>query len=135
MKNLFHVTSKLIAVLLLVIMVAGCASTTQHAVEISNVLDIKELNIRNAGSANWGTNNVKNMDNIDKSHFSENVDIRVIDSNGVVYSKYNVPFSNAAFVETGVTHPMNIFGQLGLLAVLIGGIYGLYKIMPASGGY
>jgi hypothetical protein len=102
MKNRFNVVRKLVAILVLGTTVAGCAST-QHGIAISNVLNIREIYIRNAGTANWGTNKVRNMDDIDESGFSERVDIRVIDSNGVVYSKYNIPFNDAAFVETSKT--------------------------------
>jgi len=118
MKNIFHVARKLVAVLLLGITVAGCAST-QHGIEISNVLNIKELYIRNAGVTNWGTNIASNMQNIDKTKFSERVDLRVVDSNGVVYSRYNAPFNDAAFVETGKTSSMNLFAQLGLAGALL----------------
>jgi len=114
LKNIFHIGSKLIAVLLLGITVAGC-KTTQHGIEISNVLNIKEFYIRNAGTANWGTDTVKNMQSLDKSRFSERVDIRVIDTNGVVYSKYNVPFDDAAFVETGKDSSISLFALIGLL--------------------
>jgi len=118
MKNRFHVVSKLVAVLLLGITVAGCAST-RHGIEISNVLNIREIYIRNAGVANWGTNLADNMQDIDKSGFLERVDIRVVDTNGVVYSRYNVPFDDAAFVETGKTSSINPFAAGGLaLAIL-----------------
>jgi len=124
MKNIFHLVKKLVAVLLLGIMVAGCAST-QYGIEVSNVLNIREINIRNAGAANWGANTASIMQDIDRSRFSERVDIRVIDTNGVVYSKYNVPFNDAAFVETGKTSSPNL---VGLLALLGAGLAVLYLI-------
>jgi len=133
MKNVFHVVSKLTAVLLLGITFAGCASTTQHGVEISNVLNVREFYIRNAGSANWGTNTVNKMEDIDKSRFSERVDIRVVDTNGVVYCKYNVPFNDTAFTETGVTHPMNTFGYVVSLVALLGAVGAMVYLMPAEG--
>jgi hypothetical protein len=119
MKNKFHVVIKLIAVLLLGITVAGCAST-QHGVEISNVPNVRELYIRNAGTTDWGPNIANNMKNIDKSRFSEKVDVKVIDNNGIVYTKDNVP---SDFVETGKTSSMNDFALLllagGALVLLL----------------
>ena len=118
MKNIFHVVRKLIAVLLLGVTITGCA-TTYHGIEISNVSNIRELYIRNAGTTNWGTDIANNMQNIDKSRFSENVDIRVIDTNSVVYSKYNVPFNDASFIETGKTSSINLFAGIGLIGVVV----------------
>jgi len=117
MKNIFHVASKLIAVLLLGITVAGCA-TSYYGIEIINVPNIREIYIRNAGTTYWGTNIAHNMKNINKSEFSERVDIRVLDANGIVYSKYNVPFNDTAFVETDKTSRSNFFAILGLLGAL-----------------
>jgi len=111
MKNRFHVVIKLIAVLLLGVMIIGCAST-QHGIEISNVHNVRELYIRNTGTTDWGPNIANNMKNIDRSRFSEKVDIKVIDANGVVYTKDNVP---SDFVETGKTSSMNDFALLLLL--------------------
>ena len=113
MKDRFHVAGKLVAVLLLGITVAGCA-TTRHGIEISNVQNIREIYIRNAGTTNWGTDIASNVQNINKSIFSESVDIRVIDTNGVVYSRYDVPFNDAAFVETGKQSSFNPFALAGL---------------------
>jgi len=118
MKNIFHVVSKLVAVLLLGITVTGCA-TTYHGIEISNVPNIRELYIRNAGTTNWGTDIAGNMKYIDKSRFSERVDIKVLDNNGIVYCKYNVPFNDAAFVVTGKTSSLNPIAGLGLLGVVV----------------
>jgi hypothetical protein len=98
MKGIFHVVRKLVAVLLLGIFVDGCAYT-RYGLEISNVPNIREIYIRNAGTTNWGTDLASDMQNIDKSRFSEMVDIKVIDTNGVVYSRYNIPFNDAAFAE------------------------------------
>ena len=132
MKNVFHVASKLIAVLLLGITVAGCAST-QYSVEISNVRGISEVYIRNAGTTNWGTNLARTLSDIDKSIFSDSVDIRVIDAQGLAYSKYNVPFSNADFEVTDKKSSPNLFalaGVTGILAV----VYLLIPKKNATGG-
>jgi len=125
MKNIFHVASKLIAVLLLGITVTGCA-TTHYGLEISNVPYIKEVYIRNTGATNWGTNIASNMQYIDKSRFSEKVDIKVLDANGIVYYKYNVPFNDAAFVETNKTSSINPIAGLGLLGVVLA-VFNLVK--------
>ncbi|WP_461255338.1 hypothetical protein [Treponema sp. R80B11-R83G3] len=123
LKNIFHVASKLVAVLLLGITVTGCA-TTHHGIEISNVSNIREIYIRNAGTTNWGTNIASKIKDINKSEFSEMVDIRVIDTGGVVYSKYNIPFNDAVFVETSKTSSINPFAG-GLLAIGLLGAIGL----------
>jgi len=121
-KNIFHVARKLVALLLLGITVAGCAST-QHGIEISNVPNIKEIYIKNAGTSSWGSNMANNLKNIDRSRFSERVDIRVVDTNGVVYNKNNVPFNDAAFQETGKTSSMNLFAEIGILGALLGVLF------------
>jgi len=128
-KNIFHVARKLIAVLLLGITFAGCAST-KHGIEISNVRNLKEVYIRNAGTTNWGSNIANDLQNIDRSRFSEKIDIRVVDTNGVVYNKYNVPFDEAAFQETGKTSSMNLFAQGALLVALVAGLWGLSTLIP-----
>jgi len=110
MKNIFLVVRKLVTVLLLAIMIAGC-SYTKHIIEISNVSNIREIYIRNTGTTNWGTNTVSKIQDIDKSRFSDTVDIRVIDSNGIIYTKYNVPFNDAAFVETDKTSSINPYAR------------------------
>ena len=130
MRSIFHVASKLVAVLLLVITVAGCAYS-RHGIEISNVSNIREIYIRNAGTTNWGMNIAGVMQNIPKSAFSERVDIRVIDTNDVVYSKYDVPFNDGAFVETKKTSSMNLFAKLGIAAVgVIVGLLLLQNLNP-----
>ena len=125
-KNKFfmarHNMARVLAIVLIFgMMFSGCA-TTRHGVEISNVQasNIKEVNIRTAGTANWGSNMAKHLENIDRSKFSERVDIRVIDTNGIVYSKHNVPFDDAAFAQTSKTSSIN---QLAVAGVL--GIFGL----------
>jgi len=101
-------------------MVTACA-TTHHGVEISNVRSssIKEIYIRNTGTISWGTNMAGNLQNIDKSRFFDRVDIRVIDSNGVVYSKYNVPFDDAAFVVTDRSSSIDTFGAILIIVPLV----------------
>ena len=120
MKNRFFILGMPVTILVLGMMVAGCA-TTHHSVEISNVSNIRELYIRNAGAVSWGTNIVGDIKSINKSNYSERVDIKVVDSNGIVYSKLNVPFGNTAFVETNKTSTPNIYalGALGLIVILI----------------
>ena len=130
MKNRFHVVGKLVAVLLLGTTVAGCAYT-HHGIEINNVPNIREIYIRDAGTANWGANIAGNMQDIDKSRFSESVDVRVIDTNGLVYSRYNVPFNDAAFVETSKTSSMNEWALYGLVGVA--GVLSLILIYAPKG--
>jgi len=111
MKNIFHVLIRLIVVLLLGITVAGCA-ISRYGIEIDNVKNIKAIYIRNAGTTDWGYNMLSDMKNITKSKFSEMVDIKVLDTNGVVYSKYNVSFNDTAFEETGKTKSYSIIMSL-----------------------
>jgi len=124
MKNVFHVASKLIAVLLLGITVAGCAST-QYSVDIRNVQNYySQVYIRNAGTSDWGTNLARTLENIDRSLFSDKVDIRVIDAQGLAYSKYNVPFSKADFEvkdKTVTTNPTAVTALtlIGLLSIIL----------------
>ena len=102
-KSKFFMSRVLVIVLAFGMLFLGC-STTQHSVAISNVPNVSEVYIRNAGTSNWGTNMAGGLQDIDKSRFSAKVDIRVIDTNGIVYNKYNVPFGDAAFVETSKNH-------------------------------
>ena len=107
--------------------VVGCA-TAQHGVEITNVRNIREINIRNAGAAHWGTNRVQNLQNIDRSIFTETVDIRVVDTDGIVFSRYNVPFNDAAFVAVSRTSSANFMVYVLLLAAGIGGLMALGEL-------
>ena len=118
MKRNIFLLGMLVMVLVFGMAVVGCA-TTEHGVEINNVSNVKEIYIRNAGATNWGANIANTMQDIDTSRFSEMVDIRVLDTNGVVYSRYNVPFNDAVFVETGKTSSMNLFASLGLSGALL----------------
>ena len=95
-KSKFLMVRTLALVLIFGMLFMGCA-TTQHDVEISNVRNIREIYIRNAGTTNWGANMAGTLQDIDKSKFSDRVDIRVIDTNGIAYSKFDEPFDDAAF--------------------------------------
>jgi len=110
----------LVMVPVFVMAVVGC-TTTVHSVEISNVstTNIKEIYIRNAGTTKWGSNVVKNLQNIGKSRFSETVDIRVVDTDGIVYEKYNVPFGDTAFELTGEAYSPNWWAIGGGMALLL----------------
>jgi len=82
----------------------GC-QTTLHHVEIANVPNVREIYIRNAGTDSWSENLAgKNF----KSDYSERVDIKVIDANGLVYSKTNVSFADFDFAESGRMKRLNV---------------------------
>ena len=83
----------------------GC-KTTQHNVEITNVPNVRGIYIRNAGTNSWSENLAGK--NINKTDYSERVDIRVIDANGLVYSKTNVSFADNDFVEIGRMRRLNV---------------------------
>jgi hypothetical protein len=116
-KNQFFVARALAIVLIFGMLFFGC-STTQHSVEISNVSNLREVYIRSTGTYNWGKNMAGSLHDIDKSIFSASVDIRVIDANGIAYSKYNVPFDDDTFVETSKERYMGI--GTDLLTILAG---------------
>jgi len=132
MKNGFFVARRLVAILLLGVTVVGC-TTTQHGIEISNVPrdTISAVYIRNAGTADWGTNIAANLSNINRTRYSQTVDIRVVDTGGVVYSRYDVSFDDAAFVETGETSTINLFAATGLLGAVL---LALWLIPRGEGG-
>lgn len=119
-KNGVFVIYKLVAVLLLGVTIVGC-KTTQYSVEISNVpkTSISAVYIRNAGATDWGNNVVANLSNIDRTRYSQTVDIRVVDTNGVVYSKYNIPFDDVSFVETGKKSSLNIYAMSAIAVPLL----------------
>jgi len=131
-KKIFLVTRKLVTILLLGVTVAGCKSI-QYGVEISNVprANIKAVYIRNAGTTNWGNDIVANLNNIDRTKYSQLVDIRVVDSNGVVYSKYDVPFNEDAFLESGTTSYLNGVAGLFLMGATV--VAGYYAIVLLGG--
>lgn len=116
-----------ILLLVFVMILAGCA-TSQYEVKIANISadNIKEIYIKNAGTGNWGGNMVKDLNNLNLSAYSKNVDIKVIDNNNTVYSKNNVPFNEAVFVESGKTTSPNQFASGVLLVGLIVGAIVLF---------
>ena len=73
--NTKKITITMIIIGFIVNVFTGCA-TTYHGVEISNVRNVREIYIRNAGTTHWGTNMAGNLQNLEKSRFSERVDIR-----------------------------------------------------------
>lgn len=104
-------------------MLISC-TTTQHGLSISNVPNVSELYLRNAGTTDWIR--VANIQDIDRSKFSDRVDIRVIDTYGAVYSRFNVPFDDENFTETNRmkysgkgTKAMEIFMYIVMLAGII----------------
>ena len=99
-KSKAFLAGVLIIILVFGMTFTGCA-TSHHHIVISNVRDISAVFIRNAGTTGWGSNMVSRMQNIHKSEYSERVDIRVIDSNGIEYISLNVAFDDNAFTETG----------------------------------
>ena len=123
-KNRFFVVGKLVAILLLGVTVIGC-TTTQYGVEISNVpiTSIRAVYIRNAGATDWGNNIAVNLNNIDRTRYSRTVDIRVVDTNGVVYSRYNIPFGDDAFIASGKTTSLNLFAGMVIAGAGLGGFY------------
>ena len=140
----------LVIVLIFGMMTTGCVTKSHYSVEISSgkgevesssgkgemdrygrpqTLNTREVFIRNTGTTDWGPNMAWNLQNIDKSKYSARVDIRVVDTDGIVYSKYDVPFDNAAFVVTRKNEEANFAGLflyslapiavLGILALIV----------------
>jgi len=106
----------------------GC-TTTRYSVAIAGVPNISRVYIRNAGATSWGSNIAGNLQNIDRSRFSDRVDVRVIDANGTVFTRHNIPFNRAAFEVTSRSSSMNrVFGTV----LLIGGIAILALIIPSE---
>jgi len=125
------VTTIMILIGIILTSFAGCR-TTWYGVEISNVHSISELNIRNAGTAHWGPNLAGTRDNIDTSGFSDRVDIRVVDANGFVHSRFNVPFDAGAFVETRENYQG--MGTNALLAGTVLGALAVFLVIAAIEG-
>ena len=93
------VTTLMVLIGIIATTFAGC-TTTRYGVNIANVPNVSEVFIRNAGTTSWGLNIAGRLDNFDRTVFSDTVDVRVVDTNGIVHSRYNTPFGEAAFVET-----------------------------------
>ena len=129
-KSLFQMEKVMAMVLILGMTVSGCA-TTQHGIESSNVRNISAVYIKNAGASSWGADMVRNLKDIDRSRYSSRVDIKVVDVNRIVYTKYNVSFDDAAFVVTEKTSTLNSVAS-GALLVLGIGLYVL--ILSVSSG-
>jgi len=109
-------------------MFTACRTTIAHVVEVSGVPNVRDLYIRNAGTASWGANLAGVINDIDVSRFPGNVDIRVVGTDGVVHSRYNIPFASA-FVYTDSRSESNAVGDtLGILA-LLGGLVGLIALL------
>lgn len=119
-KDKVFVAGVLVIVLVLGMMLSGCA-TNQYGVEISNV-NFREVYIRNAGTNSWGNNIAQDLKKINRSRYSDTVDIRVVSENGLVYSKYNVPFDYSAFVKTGETKELNLWAGMVLAGGILAGI-------------
>jgi hypothetical protein len=100
----------------------GC-QTTQHRVEIANVPNVREIYIRNAGTDSWSENLAGK--NIHISDYSERVDIRVVDANGLVYSKTDMSFADYDFAESGGMTRLNVaFGlTIGLPITILSLLY------------
>jgi len=107
---------------------AGC-TTTRYSVQIAGVPNISSVQIRNAGTTHWGANLAARLGDIDVSQFSDRVDIRVVDTNGIVHSRYNVPFHSDAFTETRQRHSGTGTAVMGGI-VLLGGLIALIALAP-----
>ena len=110
------ITSAMILVCVIATMFAGC-TTTHHRVAIGNVPGVREINIRNAGTTSWGPNVAG--ENLDMSRFSGRVDIRVIDAQGVVHSRHDVPFDETAFALTSSERYMGVGTSAFVLTLLL----------------
>jgi hypothetical protein len=103
-KSKFFMAKVLAIVLIFGMTFAGC-TTTHYGVAISNVPNVRTVSIRNAGASSWDYSiQADNLQNINRSRFSDRVDIKVVDASGIVYSRHNVPFDEAAFFETRERH-------------------------------
>ena len=121
------IMATMILVCIMGMTLTGCATRNYLRMTVSNVPYISRLYIRNAGTTHWGTNIVGQ--NIDMSRFSESVDIRVVDANDAVFSRYNVPFNVASFVVTNRTVAMSAAGATTLLLLGVGALIAL-TIIP-----
>jgi len=112
-KSKFFMARILAIVLLFGMLFSGCA-TNHYSIYISNA-DTREVQIRNSGTTDWIV--AKNLHDFDISGFSERVDIRVVDRDGLVYTKYDIPFARKDFEEISKEYYQGI-GTNVLLAVL-----------------
>jgi len=127
------VTSAVMLICVIAVAFTGCATTTIYGIEVGNVPNIGRVYIRNAGATHWGSSiSGGNLQDIDRSRFSERVDIRVVDATGAIFSRYNVPFDVASFVETNRSSETNAAGYLLFATVILSAI-----IIPSVllGGY
>jgi len=125
MKKKFFILGILAVMLVFGMTAAGCA-TNQHHLQITNVSNISEVYIRDAGTAGWGHNVARSMENIDRSLYTERVDLKVVDTNGLVYNRYNIPFGDDAFVQTERISTPNpfVFSALAISVVILYLIFG-----------
>jgi len=122
------------AVILLCItvpMFTSCRTTTAYAVGVRGVPNVRELYIRNAGTASWGANLAGSINDIDVSRFPGNVDIRVVGTDGVIHSRYNIPFASA-FVQTDSRSEANAAGNLLGALALLGGLIALLAVLAPA---
>ena len=93
----------------IILLFTGCA-TTYYSVEVVKPqgADIKEFYIRNTGTTNWGEA-IKGSEitNFDRKKYPNFVDVRVIDSSGIIYSKYNVSLDEQDFTVVNEKSHMN----------------------------
>ena len=99
MKSMSKFIGIVVLIALIGLPITSC-TTTHHIVNITNVPNVSRVYIRNAGTDNWGANIAGRLNNININRYSETVDIRVVDTEGLVFTSYNVPFSEAAFLVT-----------------------------------
>jgi len=111
------VTSTVMLACAMVIAFAGCA-TRHYSINIDNVPNVSRVYIRNAGTTSWGAS-MSRLQYIDISGFSNRVDIRVVDTNGAVFSRYDVPFDAASFEVTRRDSEPNLL-VISLLGIAIG---------------
>ncbi|MCL2443302.1 MAG: hypothetical protein FWD13_07530 [Treponema sp.] len=118
-KSKFFMARILAIVLLFGMLFLGCA-TNHYSLVISNVHNARQVQIRDAGTTQWIA--AGNLQEFDRSRFSERVDIRVVDSDGLVYTKYDVPFARNDFEVTSKESYIGMgstFLGTGLLGIIV----------------
>lgn len=110
-------TSTMMLVCVITTAFTGCA-TRFYGIDVSNVPNVSRVYIRNAGTTSWGAS-MSRLQYIDISGFSNRVDIRVVDTNGAVFSRYDVPFDAASFEVTRRDSEPNLL-VISLLGIAIG---------------